>query len=249
VGTNVPFPPFESFASNGETFAGFDMDLIRAVAKGLDLKPKIVNVAFNGLIPALVDGRLNVIISGIGDFTDRETQANFVDYLRVDPEVQVMKRDASQYTSLYSLCGKSMGVQTGSAEVTATQLMSKRCTAAGKPPIHMLLFQEDPQALLALQSGRVQMHTTDGPVAQYEAATIDHGQQLTALFPNFLAIPIDYGILTPKTQMSLAVAIKKELNVLIQTGAYSRLLARYHIQASGLKQAAINAATVSSKTL
>jgi polar amino acid transport system substrate-binding protein len=249
IGTNIPFPPMEYFTNNQKTFTGVDIDLIRAISRGLGLKPHITNLTFNGLIPALIDGRLNTIISGIGDFTDREKQGNFVDYLRTDPEVVVPKADASQFTSLLSMCGKTMAVQSGSVEVTATQDESKRCKAAGKPPIKMMLFEEDSAALLAQESGRAEMHTTDGPIAHEEAATIDGGRRFVVKFPNFLKTPLEYGIITAKPDLGLARAIQAELNVLIKNGTYRQILSRYHVEPLAIPSATINAAKVSSTSI
>ena len=54
VGTNADFAPFEFQDENGSTeYQGFDMDLIRAVAKEMGYTAEIQNVNFDGLIPAM----------------------------------------------------------------------------------------------------------------------------------------------------------------------------------------------------
>lgn len=246
IGTNIPYPPMEMFKANHQTPTGADIDLITAIAHGLGLKPKIVNMNYDGLIPAVNSGRLDLVISGMGDFTDREKQLNFVDYIKTGSEIVMTKAQAASSTSLLSLCGKSMAIQEGTDQVAATTIASKRCVAAGKPPIPTKTFPEDTDAMLAQESGRVQMHATDSPVAQYEAATIDGGKRMVAKFPNFLSTPVSYGIGIARSDMGLARAVRNELNVLIKNGTYGKILARYHLQSLAVPSAVINGATVSS---
>jgi polar amino acid transport system substrate-binding protein len=246
IGTNIPYPPMEFFGPDGQTFKGVDIELIEAISKGLELEPDIVNSSYDGLIPSAVSGRLDVIISGMGDFTDREKQLDFVDYVKTGSEVMMSKEAAAHATSLLSLCGMSIGVQAGTDQVAATTEESKRCEAAGKPPLKVETFPEDSEALLAQKSGRVELHAADAPVVAYEAATIDGGKRFVAKFPNFLSTPIDYGIGVSKDKEGLAEAIRDELNVLIKDGTYGKILAKYHLQDLAVPKAVINGATVSS---
>jgi polar amino acid transport system substrate-binding protein len=246
IGTNIPYPPMEFFASDGTTFKGIDIDLIEEIARGLELEPELMNLSFEALTPAVLSGRLNVIISGIGDFTDREKQLDFVDYVKTGSEVMMSKAAAAHASSLLSLCGMSIGVQIGSDQVAATTEESKRCEAAGKPPLKVETFREDGDALLAQESGRVELHAADAPVVAYEAATIDGGKRFTAKFPNFLSTPIDYGIGIAKNEEGLAEAIRDQLNVLIEDGTYKKILTKYHLEGLAVPKAVINGATVSS---
>lgn len=246
IGTNIPYPPMEFFAADGKTFEGVDVELIEAIAEGLELKPELVNSSYDGLIPSVVSGRLDVVISGMGDFTDREKQLDFVDYVKTGSEVMMTKEAAAKAHSLLDLCGMSIGVQAGTDQVAATEEESRRCEAAGKPPLKVETFPEDSDALLAQKSGRVELHAADAPVVAYEAATIDGGKRYVAKFPNFLSTPIDYGIGVSKDKEGLAEAIRDELNVLIEDGTYGKILAKYHLQNLAVEEAVINGATVSS---
>ncbi|OJU83924.1 MAG: hypothetical protein BGO11_15155 [Solirubrobacterales bacterium 70-9] len=236
----------EFFGPDGQTFEGVDVELIEAIAEGLELEPELINSSYDGLIPSVVSGRLDVIISGMGDFTDREKQLDFVDYVKTGSEVMMSKEAAAKANSLLDLCGMSIGVQAGTDQVAATEEESKRCEAAGKPPLKVETFPEDSDALLAQKSGRVELHAADAPVVAYEAATIDGGKRFVAKFPNFLSTPIDYGIGVSKDQEGLAEAIRDQLNVMIEDGTYGKILAKYHLQELAVPKAVINGATVSS---
>ena len=62
-GASVTFPPFE-FQENGKP-AGFDIDLVDALAKKMNLQSAILPIEFKGLIPALLGKRIDVIVSGM----------------------------------------------------------------------------------------------------------------------------------------------------------------------------------------
>lgn len=248
IGTNLPFAPMEYFKSDNRTFTGADIDLITAIADGLRLKPEFHNQNWDGLVPAVASHRLDVTISGTGDFTDRQKQVNFVDYLNASAEVVMPKKYAGTTDELV-LCGLTVGAQSGSIQIAATKAASKRCVAAGKPAIKLKTFQEDPQVTLALKSGRVDAHPTDGPIAEQEAARVDGGRTLVALFPNFLRTKILYGIGVDKTETGLTEAIQAQLNELMKNGTYKQILARYHLEHLALPEATINGGKISSSAL
>ena len=52
VGTEPTFAPFEFQKEGSKEFDGFDMDLIRAIGKQLNMKVEILNMGFDALIPA-----------------------------------------------------------------------------------------------------------------------------------------------------------------------------------------------------
>src|SRR5579872_4500450 len=62
-GASVTFPPFE-FQQNNQP-AGFDIDLVAALAKRMNLQSNITSIEFKGLIPALEGKRIDIIVSGM----------------------------------------------------------------------------------------------------------------------------------------------------------------------------------------
>jgi polar amino acid transport system substrate-binding protein len=59
-----PYPPFESKAASGE-WVGWEIDLMNAVCKQLKEKCEIVEVAWDGIIPALTSKQIDVIWSSM----------------------------------------------------------------------------------------------------------------------------------------------------------------------------------------
>ena len=62
VGTNPDFAPFEFIDGNGQ-MASFDLDLLHAIVKKMGVKIERQNIAWDGLIPAVQSGNVDLSIS------------------------------------------------------------------------------------------------------------------------------------------------------------------------------------------
>ena len=61
VGINAEFPPFEYY--EGEELKGFDIDLMNYIGERIGFDIEFVNMSFDKLIPAVVNGEVNCAIS------------------------------------------------------------------------------------------------------------------------------------------------------------------------------------------
>lgn len=76
VGMQVGYIPFEMLGRDGG-LEGLDVDLARLVARSLMVKLRIVRQNWQDLIPSLLDGRTDVIMSGMHITPDRNTRVLF----------------------------------------------------------------------------------------------------------------------------------------------------------------------------
>jgi polar amino acid transport system substrate-binding protein len=155
VATSADFPPMSSrSASNPNDIVGFEPDMIKAVMAHLGWKYKYVTSDFNGLIPSVQSGRSDLVASDIYDTSARRKIVDFIDYLSNQFAILVPSANAAKVKSFTDLCGKAIGVLTGSApELQAAQAASKHCTSAGKPAIKIRSFPAVAQELPALANG------------------------------------------------------------------------------------------------
>ncbi len=77
VGADTTFPPFETEVDGNVT--GFDIDMIKAVAKAEGLTVTIKTLPFNGIIPSLQTGALDAAVAGITIKTSRLQNVDFSD--------------------------------------------------------------------------------------------------------------------------------------------------------------------------
>ncbi len=78
VGLDPGYQPFEMVDKKGN-FIGFDIDIAKELAKAMGVKLKIVNTDFDGIIPALLTDKFDIILSGMTITQERNLQINFAD--------------------------------------------------------------------------------------------------------------------------------------------------------------------------
>jgi polar amino acid transport system substrate-binding protein len=73
---DIRYQPFEMKDEKGE-IVGFDVDLAKMMADELGVTLEIVQTSWDGIIPALINGKFDVIISGMSITTERNKAINF----------------------------------------------------------------------------------------------------------------------------------------------------------------------------
>ncbi len=110
VGTSADNPPYE-FIKNGEV-QGFDIDLIKAIAKHADKKIEIKNMEFHGLIAALNSKNVEMVVAGMSVTEERLKKIDFsIPYTEADITVLTRKEDGIEKPG--DLTGKILGSQLG----------------------------------------------------------------------------------------------------------------------------------------
>ena len=241
VGTNVPFVPMEQYGADGKTFTGIDLDLVSALARQLGLKVQIVNASWDGLIPSLNAGRYDVLAASFGDFVERQKVVDLIDMLHGGVAGIARAGDVAKYTEPTALCGATVGAESGSATVAIAKTLSEKCQSQGKPAITQRVFPTDANAVVALQSGRVDVVLDDRVVAEHLAAT--QASRYGVVMPN-LGTPFLYAFVVSKKNPQLTKALSAALDQLIANGTYARICGSYGIGGQSLvTKATVNAGT------
>ncbi len=77
VAMEPTFPPFDSVDEDTQELIGFDVDMMEAIAADQGFKLEWVNMGFDGLIPALEAGNIDIIASGMNASEDRREKVDF----------------------------------------------------------------------------------------------------------------------------------------------------------------------------
>ena len=152
VGTNATFVPFEFKDDKTQDYAGFDIDLIRAIGKRINKDVELKNVAFDALIPAL-----NTHASGM-TITKARSEKVLFSSPYYENALAVVYKSNDTIHSLDDLKNKKIAAQMGT---TGADLAHKIEGAAVKE------FDHSNEALLELKNGGVDATVIDLPVAQY----------------------------------------------------------------------------------
>lgn len=187
VGMDAAYPPFGFQNLSTKEYEGFDVDIIKAIAKEEGLSVNIRNVNFDGLIPALQSGDLDVAIN---DITVTEDRAKSVDFSRTyyfaGLGVVVNASDDS-IQKKGDLSSKIIGVTIGS---TGEEVARKIEGAQVK------VYNTLSDAFLDLKQGAVDAVINDIPTNEYYVAkTKDHSVKTApiALTKEDLAIAVKKG--------------------------------------------------------
>jgi polar amino acid transport system substrate-binding protein len=83
VGMDLSYPPFETIGSDGQP-SGVSVDLAMALGESLHRPVRIENIPFTGLIPSLLTGKIDLILSSMTDTPERRQSIAFSDpYLTI----------------------------------------------------------------------------------------------------------------------------------------------------------------------
>ena len=77
VGTMGNMPPLNMTSKDGEIF-GLEPDLARLLAEAMDVKVKFVTKPFNELLPALQNGEVDMVLSGMTITPERNRKVAFI---------------------------------------------------------------------------------------------------------------------------------------------------------------------------
>ena len=103
VGFESGYVPFEMTNKKGE-FIGFDMDYGRRLAKDMGVKFVPVNTAWDGIIPALMTGKFDIIMGGMTITQERNLKVNFADpYIVVGQTILLNKKHQNAVLSYKDL--------------------------------------------------------------------------------------------------------------------------------------------------
>ncbi len=92
VGFEAGYLPFEMADKQGN-FIGFDIDMAKEMAKAMGVKFVPVNTAWDGIIPALVTKKFDIIMSGMTVTQERNLKINFADpYIIVGQTILLNKK-------------------------------------------------------------------------------------------------------------------------------------------------------------
>jgi polar amino acid transport system substrate-binding protein len=216
VAINPEYQPNEYKDENGQ-LAGWTVDLADAIAQKLGLTFEYREVAFDSIIPGVVDGTFDVGFSSFTDNEERRELVNFVDYYDAGIQwAQVVGGSVNPDEA----CGLTVAVQAGTYQETdELPAKSEACVAAGKAPITVLPVATQTEATTSLVLERADAMSADSPITLNAVSLIkDQIEVAGEAFDVAL-----YGIALGK-ESGLELAIQAAIRSLIADGNYLKVL-------------------------
>ena len=182
---------------------GYDVQIAKQVAKALGKKPLVVKTSWNGLIPALTSGKLDMIVAGMSPTAERKKEIAFSNsYYTSEPVVLVNKDGAyANAKTLKDFKGAKITSQQG---VYLYNLISQLTGA--KQETAMGDFAQMRQAL---ESGVIDGYISERP----EALTAESANS------KFKMIQFKKGFEVNEEDATIAIGMRKNDNRLEQVNA------------------------------
>jgi polar amino acid transport system substrate-binding protein len=219
VGSDTTYAPAEFLGPDNHTPVGYGVDIAKAIGATLGLKVDVQTAEFTGILPAL-GPKYDLGISSFTITKERLGAVNFVSYLNVGTAWAVQKGNPKKF-SLDDVCGKSIGVQTGTTqEDPDLKDRSEKCTAAGKKPIEIVSLKSQTDINTRLVNGSLDAMAADSPLIGY--AIQQTNGSIEKVGPIYDAAP--EGIAVAKSDTALAGLIQKVLTKLMANGSYKKIL-------------------------
>ena len=223
VGTHPTFAPFE-FSDQEGNVIGFDLDVIKAIAKANGDGIQIESMPFDGLIPSLLTGNIDVIISGMTITDARKKRVLFTDgYYDSNLSYLIKKDKADVYTSAEALKGKTVCVQIG----TTGHAFADTIT-----PGNVKALNNESDAILELSNGGCEAVINDRPVNLYYLKKSNLDTLVDVVDPKFKENVDSFGIAVRKGNNELLEKLNKGLKDLQASGELDKIHVKWFGQSS-----------------
>jgi ABC-type amino acid transport substrate-binding protein len=167
VGISSNVPPF-AFEEGGR-YVGIEVDLAKQLAGALGMRARFVELPWDDLIPALLDHRVDIIMSGMTITEPRQVRAFFTKpYLESSLAILARRGEDAKFASLEAIkrSGAKIGVTRGTTGETFVRERFPSATVYAYPTAD--------DAVADLRARRIDVYFGNAPtlawlVSQYEA--------------------------------------------------------------------------------
>lgn len=204
VGMEAAYAPFnwtQNDDSNGavpisgskEFAGGYDVEIAKRIAEGLGMELKIVKTDWDGLIPSLQTGVIDVVIAGMSPTEERKQSIDFSDNYYTSDYVIVVKKDGpyANAKSIHDFEGAKVTGQLGTTHYDVIDQM----TGVQK----QVAANDFGQMRVQLASGAIDAYVSERP----------EGISAEYAIEGFTYIVPEDGFDADETNTAIAVGLKK----------------------------------------
>ncbi len=212
VGSDIPFGKFEF--GQAPDYKGFDIDLVTAIAKDLDLKLNVQDTAFDTIFTDTAQGKFDMAASAATITSERQQTVNFSDPYFEDQQALIVSSD-SDIATIKDLTDKTVGAQDG----TTGEAFAQDRTDAGS----VRGFPNAAGAIDALKVGQVEAVIIDLNVAEDAVKTNDGSLKVAQELPTGEL----YGLVLAKKNTALLDKVNSILEKMKQDGRLNDLYQKW----------------------
>lgn len=181
------FVPWAMKNKKGE-FIGFEIDVARQLAADMGVEIDFVPTKWSGIIPALLTGKFDVIIGGMGITPERNLKVNFT--------------DPYEFSGMSIVAGSKLPGKTSLADfdqkkITVVARIGTTAAEAAKkylPKADLRLFDDEGQALQEVLNGRAQAMVASQPFPEFQSLKYPQRLYLPLAGETFTKEPIGIAL-------------------------------------------------------
>lgn len=229
IGYEGAYPPFSSIQPDG-TPVGFDIDIIHALCAQMHANCTLVQISWDGLIPALQAEKIDAIVASVAITAERKQKVAFTEkYYNTPRRLVVAKNSPIADATPEMLKGKRVGVQRGT-------LGDKYANAYWVPAgVQLVRYPTQDEVFLDLRSGRIDAALQDATAAYSAFLSKPEGANF-----KFVGAPIigttpeqktllgeGYGIPVRKSDDDLRLQLNQAIEAIRANGTYQSIEKKY----------------------
>ena len=217
------YPPFASPDASGN-WVGWEIDFINAMCAAAEMQCVITPVAWDGIIPSLTSGQIDVIMASMSITEERMQTIDFSDKYYNTPTVIIGAKGVDMAPTPEGLAGKIIGVQASTVHADYVEKYFAPTAAEVK------IYQTQDEANSDLAAGRIDAIQADSIamdafLASEAGAACCDLKGAVADDPAILGLGVGAGV--RKGQDELREKINAGIAKVIADGTYDSITANY----------------------
>ncbi|MEK1907189.1 MAG: transporter substrate-binding domain-containing protein [Pseudomonas sp.] len=226
VGMDPTYMPFEMTNKRGEII-GFEVDLLKAMAKAMGVKLELVSTSYDGIIPALLTDKFDMIGSGMTLTQERNLRVNFTSPFIVVGQTLLIRKDLQGEIKSYKDLNASKYRITSKIGTTG-EMVAKKLIAQAQ--YHG--FDNEQEAVMDVVNGKADAFIYDAP---YNVVAVNKAGagKLVFLPEPFTYEPLAFGL--KKGDYDSINWINNWLLQIQKDGTYDRIHAKWFENTNWLK--------------
>lgn len=214
VGTEAQYAPYE-FKDLDANFAGCDMWLAQQIADHLGVELEVVDMSFDGIIPAVKSGQVDLGIAAFTKTPERAEEIDFSDLYETSAQLLIVKAgNADTYSTKESLAGLKVGAQKGTIQ---SQLIQ-----SALPESELFELEKYPALALEVQNGNIAGLVVDQAVGEALVASSNGALEVSNF--TFTAEEASFGksVVIAKGNEDLVAVVNEVINKVTADGSYQK---------------------------
>lgn len=221
VGIDAAYQPFSYIGPDGQA-DGFDVESMKWIAKDQGFEIEFLPIAWDGIIPALQAGKIDLVYAGMTITDERKEKVSFTKPYWTVNQMVVVKEGSPITLDDVKNGSATIGTQRGCT--AAIWIDENLVNKSLMPSANLKLYDNTPLAVDDLISGRIDAVMYDSTVMN----DIIAGKPATKI--GFIETNEQFGIAVRKDDSALLEKLNSGLDNLMKSSDWQDLIAKYKLE-------------------